>query len=187
MWGRNSTHPSYCSYLHHLWRWNRQSVPKHWHIQFRHRGIIQKKECNSQNMAKVWNQKFVWHTACWEGTAVAQWLRCCARNQKVTGSIPAGVDGSFINIKSFQSHYSPGVDSASKWVPGVFPGGKGGRCVTLKTYHHPVPLSRNLGNNFLEPSGTLRACNGTALPLPLPVENDLRQETLYCHCCVALL
>ena len=23
--------------------------------------------------------------------------------------------------------------------------GKGGRCVRLKTYHHPVPLSRNLG------------------------------------------
>jgi len=32
-----------------------------------------------------------------------------------------------------------------KWVPGVFPGGKGGRYVRLTTYHHPVPLSRNLG------------------------------------------
>ena len=32
-----------------------------------------------------------------------------------------------------------------KWVPGVFRGGKGGRCVGLTTYHHPVPLSRNLG------------------------------------------
>ena len=29
-------------------------------------------------------------------------------------------------------------------VPGVFPGGKGSRCVRLTTYHHPVPLSRNL-------------------------------------------
>ena len=28
---------------------------------------------------------------------------------------------------------------------GVFPGGKCGRCVRLTTYHHPVPLSRNLG------------------------------------------
>jgi len=27
------------------------------------------------------------------GTAVAQWLRCCATNRKVTGSIPAGVSG----------------------------------------------------------------------------------------------
>ena len=31
------------------------------------------------------------------GTAVAQWLRCCARNRKFAGSIPAGV----IGIKSF--------------------------------------------------------------------------------------
>ena len=29
------------------------------------------------------------------GTAVAQWLRCCATNQKVAGSIPAGVIGNF--------------------------------------------------------------------------------------------
>ena len=29
----------------------------------------------------------------WPGTAVAQWLRCCATNQKVIGSIPAGVIG----------------------------------------------------------------------------------------------
>jgi len=41
------------------------------------------------------------------GTAVAQWLRCCATIRKVAGSIPAGV------IKSFRSHYDPGVDSAS--------------------------------------------------------------------------
>jgi len=34
-------------------------------------------------------------TACSLGTAVAQWLRCCATNQKVTGSIPASVSGIF--------------------------------------------------------------------------------------------
>ena len=45
------------------------------------------------------------------GTAVAQWLRRCATNWKVAGSIPAGV--SVIDIKSFRSHYGPGVDSAS--------------------------------------------------------------------------
>ena len=39
------------------------------------------------------------------GTAVAQWLRYCASNRKVAGSIPAGV------IKSFRSHYGPGVNS----------------------------------------------------------------------------
>ena len=47
------------------------------------------------------------------GTAVAQWLRCCATNRKVAGLIPAGVSGFFIDIKSFRSHYGPGVDSAS--------------------------------------------------------------------------
>ena len=29
------------------------------------------------------------------GAAVAQWLRYCATNQKVAGSIPAGVTGIF--------------------------------------------------------------------------------------------
>ena len=29
------------------------------------------------------------------GTAVAQWLRCCATRRKVAGSIPAGVIGIF--------------------------------------------------------------------------------------------
>jgi len=46
------------------------------------------------------------------GTAVAQWLRCCATNRKVAGSIPAGVIEKFFDIKSSRSHYGPGVDSA---------------------------------------------------------------------------
>ena len=45
---------------------------------------------------------------CW-GTAEAQWLRCCATNRKVAGSIPAGV----IDIKFFRSRYGLGVDSGS--------------------------------------------------------------------------
>jgi hypothetical protein len=48
-----------------------------------------------------------------KGTAVAQWLRCCATDRKVAGSIPDGVSGFFIDIKSFRSHYGPEVDSAS--------------------------------------------------------------------------
>jgi len=57
---------------------------------------------------------FYLFTVLWGGGgAVAQWLRCCATNRKVTGSIPAGVSGSFIDIKSFRSHCGPGVDSAS--------------------------------------------------------------------------
>ena len=89
------------------------------------------------------------------GTAVAQWLRRCATNRKVAGSIPAGVIGFFIDIKSFQSHYGPGVDSASNIneYQGYFLGVKAAGA----TYHHPVPLSRNLGTltswNHLGSSG----------------------------------
>jgi len=32
------------------------------------------------------------------GTALAQWLRCCATNRQVAGSIPAGVTGIDIKI-----------------------------------------------------------------------------------------
>jgi len=32
------------------------------------------------------------------GTVVAQWLRCCATNRKVAGSIPDGVTEFFIDI-----------------------------------------------------------------------------------------
>ena len=46
-------------------------------------------------------------------TAVAQWLRRCATNRKVSGSIPAGVIGFFSDIKSFRSHHGPVVDLAS--------------------------------------------------------------------------
>jgi len=45
---------------------------------------------------------------------VTQWLRCYATNQKVAGSIPAGVSGFFIDIKYLESlALGPGVESAS--------------------------------------------------------------------------
>jgi len=47
------------------------------------------------------------------GTEVELWLRCCATNRKVAGSIPAGAIGNFMDINSFRSHYGLGVDSAS--------------------------------------------------------------------------
>ena len=56
------------------------------------------------------------------------------------------------------------------WVPGVFPGGKGGRCVRPTTLPPSCAIVMKYGNlNFLEPSGPLQACNGTALPLPFCV------------------
>ena len=50
----------------------------------------------------------------------------------------------------------------------VFPVGKGGRCVRLTTLPPSCAVVMKSGNlNFVEPSGSLQACNGTALPLPL--------------------
>ena len=68
--------------------------------------------CNSA-FGGFCNLSGVYHTNSKMQTAVAEWLRCCATNRKVAGSIPAGVSGFFIDIKSFRSHYGPGVDSAS--------------------------------------------------------------------------
>ena len=102
------------------------------------------------------------------GTAVAQCLRCCATYQKVAGSIPARVMGNFHWHKIFWSHYGLGVDSVSNRneYQQHFLGGKGGLCVRLTTLPPScavVMKSRNI--NFLETSGSLQACNGTALLL----------------------
>jgi hypothetical protein len=48
----------------------------------------------------------------------------------------------------------------------LFPGVKGGRRVRLTTLPPSCAVVEKSGNlNFLEPSGPLQACNGTALPL----------------------
>ena len=81
-------------------------------------------------------------------------LTCCATNWKVTGSIPASVSGFFIDIKSFRSHYGPGVDSASN--RNEYREHKGGRCVRLTTLPPSCAVVTKSGNlNFLEPSGLL--------------------------------
>ena len=52
----------------------------------------------------------------------------------------------------------------------VFPGGKSGRCVRLTILPPFCAVVIKSGNlKFLEPSGPLQACNGTALPLPSPL------------------
>jgi hypothetical protein len=42
---------------HHLWRLNKQIIPKRRHIKFRRRGFTQRKEYDSQITAEVWNKK----------------------------------------------------------------------------------------------------------------------------------
>jgi len=59
---------------------------------------------------------------------------------------------------------SPGVDSASKNEYEVNPGGKGGLCVRLTC----ADVKKSGALNLLEPCGPVQACNGTAIPLPLP-------------------
>ena len=96
-----------------------------------------------------------------KGTAVAQWLRCCATKRKVAGSIPDGVLG------IFHWHNPPdrtmALDSASNrneyqenflWVNAAGAWG-------CQTYHLPVPLSLYLGIlTFRNPLGHSRPVTG---------------------------
>ena len=52
---------------------------------------VTKHYCQDQQR-RSWTYKRVWYGP---GIAVAQWLRCCATNRKVAGSIPDGVIGIF--------------------------------------------------------------------------------------------
>jgi hypothetical protein len=55
----------------------------------------------------------------------------------------------------------PGLDSASKNEYQANPGGKGGRCLRLATYHLHVPMSRNLGAlTSWNPAGLFRPVMG---------------------------
>jgi hypothetical protein len=61
----------------------------------------------------------------------------------------------------FPWHLTPGVDSVSDNEYQVNPGGKGGRCLSLTTYHLHVPMSRNLGAlTSWNPVGLLRPIMG---------------------------
>ena len=99
------------------------------------------------------------------GTAVAQWLRCYATNWKIAGSIPDGVTRIFRwhNPSDHTMALGSTQPLKQKWVPEEFSGGKCGRCVRLTTLPLSCVVVMKSGNlNFLEPSGPLQACNGTA-------------------------
>jgi len=79
-------------------------------------------------------------------------------------------------IKSFRSHYGPGVDSASnrneyqEYLMGV----KSGRCVRLATLPPSCAVvTKSESLNFLEPFGSVQACNGTDLPFYITCSNKI--------------
>ena len=89
---------------------------------------------------------------------MAQWLRCCATNRKVAGSIPDDVIGIF-------HWHNPSDPTMTLGSTQPLTGDKCGRCVRLTTLLPYCAVIMKSGKlKFLEPSGSLQACNGTALP-----------------------
>ena len=88
------------------------------------------------------------------GTAVAQWLRCCATNGKVVGSIPDGV------IEIFHC-YNPSdrtmvlgsTQPLTEMSTRSISWGKGGRCVRLTALPPSCVVMKSGNLNFLGPSG----------------------------------
>ena len=110
----------------------------------------------------------------------------CATNRKVAGSIPAGVSGFFIDIKSFRSHYGPGVDSASNRNEYLeyFLGVK--KRPVRKADNLPpscAVVTKSGSLNFLEPSGPVQACNGTVFFTSLCPKNGDNTSFRNIHKC----
>jgi hypothetical protein len=102
-------------------------------------------------------------------TAVAQWLRYCATNQKVAGSIQVGVMEIFKDRNSTDRTMTLGsTQTLTEMSTRSIFWGKRGRCVRLTNLPPSCAVVTKSGNlNFLEPSGPLQACNGTALSFTL--------------------
>jgi len=123
-----------------------------------------------------------WQVYYAQRTAVAQWLRCCATNWKVTGSILDGVIGIYHwnKILSIVLWSWGRISLWQNWVPGAFPGGKGGRCVTLTTLPPSGAVVMKSGNlNFLEPSEHL----GPVMGLHYAQGRNLGQRIQFFHAC----
>ena len=61
--------------------------------------------------------------------------------------------------------------------------GKGGQCIRLTTLPPSCAVVMKSGNlNFLEPSGPLQACNGTALPICLIFLDQKSFHQLFLNC-----
>jgi hypothetical protein len=68
------------------------------------------------------------------------------------------------------------LGSNQPFAPGIFPGGKGGRCVGLTTL--PPSCVDYLKIWDPQPPGTLRACNGIALPFRVSDSRPIRVSSL---------
>ena len=94
-------------------------------------------ELASFHLSGSWNFEvsatFLYSICTLGGTRRRIWLRHCATNRKVAGSIPDGVIGIIHNPSG--RHYYPAVDSASNRneYQEYFLGGTGSRCVRLTT------------------------------------------------------
>ena len=93
----------------------------------------------------------------WRGTRWRSWLRHCASNWKVAGSIPDDAIGIF-QWQSFRPRYGRGFDSASNGneYQQYFLGDKGGRRLGMTL----LPPSFADGHAIWEPQtpGNLRVC-----------------------------
>ena len=107
------------------------------------------------------------HFLCGLRTAVEEWITYCASNRNVVGSIPDGVSGFFIDIKNLRSNCDTGDDSASNrneyQENFLVVKSDGRKADNLPPSCAFVTKSGTL--NFLEHSGPVQACNGTALNL----------------------
>jgi len=113
-------------------------------------------------------------------TRWCSWLRHCTRSPQGHGfSIPDGVSGIFIDIILSVALWPWGWLSLwQKWVPEVFPVGKGVGLTTLPSscadcleIWEPQPP---------EPWGPVQACNGVALHLPFYKDDDKLVTELLC-------
>ena len=88
----------------------------------------------------------------------------------------------FSLTQSFRPHYGPGVDAASNRneYQECFVEVKAAGAEGWQPYHLHVTIVLKSGSlNLLEPLGPVQACNGIALPLPLPLHvSDLSRSII---------
>ena len=100
--------------------------------------------------------RFSTYTQHTEIAGTPSWLRHCATSRKVAGSIPDGVIGVFHWHNPSGSTIAPeSTQYLTEKVPGIFPEGKGGRCVGLTTLPHSCGNCHEIW--WPQPPGNIRA------------------------------